>query len=97
MFDLLKNYPMIGGSILSNLTTSSNTNSRGNHPSIPSVNNLDPSTSKTTVGFNSNIKTAADKDTMIGKNSKSTTPPFLQTFEIFSQNVHDCMIDSRAS
>jgi len=35
MFDLLKIYPMPGGSILSNLTTSSNTNSRRNHPSVP--------------------------------------------------------------
>jgi len=50
MFDLLKIYPMPGGSILSNLTTSSNTKTK-NHPSVPSVNNLDPSTSKTTVGL----------------------------------------------
>ena len=77
MFELLKIYPMPGGSILSNLTTSSNTNSRRNHPSVTLVNNLDPSTSKEAAGFNDNIKTVADKDTLIGKNSKSTTPPFL--------------------
>ena len=96
MFDLLKIYPMPGGSILSNLTTSSNTKMK-NQPSIPSVNNLDPSTSKTTVGFNSNIKTVTDKDTLIGKKSKSTTPPLLLTFEIFNRNVHNCMINSGAS
>ena len=84
------------GLILSNLTTSSNTKMK-NHSSVPSVSNLDPSTSKTTVGFNSNIKTTADKDTLIGKKSKSTTLPFLLTFEIFNRNVHNCMIDSGAS
>ena len=87
---------MPGGSILSNLTTSSNTKMK-NQPSIPLVNNLNPSTSKTVVGFNSNIKTVTDKYTLIGKNSKSTTPPFLLTFEIFNQNVHNCMVDSGAS
>ena len=97
MFDLLKIYPMPGGSILSSLTTSSNTNSIRNQPSVPTVNNLDPSTSKEATGFNDNIKTTTDKDTLIGKKSKSTTPPFLLTFEIFNQNVHNCMIDSRAS
>ena len=77
MFDLLKIYPMLGVSILSNLTTSLNTNSRRNQPSVPSINNLDPSTSKVAAGFNDNIKTDTNKDTLIGKNSKSTTPPFL--------------------
>ena len=96
MFDLLKIYPMPGGSILSNLSNLSTTKTK-NQPSIPSVNNLDPTTSKTVVGYNSNVKIAADKDSLIGKNSKSTTPYFLLTFEIFNQNVHNCMIDSRAS
>ena len=96
MFDLLKIYPMPRGSILSNLTTPSNPKMK-NQLSVPSVNNLDPSTSKMEVGFNSNIKTTADKDTLIGKNSKSTTPPFILMFEIFNQNVHNCMIDSGAS
>ena len=88
---------MLGGSILSNLTTSSNTNSRRNQPSVPLVNNLDPLTSKEVAGFNDNIKTTIDKDTLIGKNCKSTTSPFLLTFEIFNRNVHICMIDSGAS
>ena len=87
---------MPGGSILSSLTTSSNTKTK-NQPSVPSVNSLDPSTSKTTVGFNSNIKIVADKDTLIGKISKYTTSPFLLTFVIFNRNVHNCMIDSGGS
>ena len=96
MFDLLKIYPMPGGSILSNLSNPSTTKIK-NQPSVPSVNNLDPSTSKTTVGCNSNVKTTANKDALIAKNSKSTTPPFLLTFEIFNQNVHNCIIDSETS
>jgi len=31
--------------------------------------------------------------THIGKNSKSLTPPFLITFEIFNQNVHICLVE----
>ena len=42
-------------------------------------------------------KAMADKASLIGKNSKSTTPPFLLTFEIFNRNVHNCMVDSGAS
>ena len=96
MFDLLKIYPMPGGSILSNLSNPSTTKTK-NQPSVPSFNNLDPSTSKTIVGSNSNVKTTADKDALIGKNSKSTTPPFLLMFEIFNRNVDNCMINSGAS
>ena len=36
-------------------------------------------------------------DEQIGKKSKSTTPPFLLTFEIFNMNVSNCMVDSGAS
>ena len=92
MFDLLKIYPIPRGSILSILATSSNNNFKRNQPSVPTVNNLDPWTSKAAAGFNDNIKTDADKDTLIGKNSKSTTPPFLLMFEIFNQNVHNWSI-----
>lgn len=35
--------------------------------------------------------------TMIGMKSKSMTPPFLITFEIFNMNVHNCLVDSGAS
>jgi hypothetical protein len=34
---------------------------------------------------------------LTGQRSRSTTPPFLITFEIFNRNVHKCMVDSRAS
>ena len=33
----------------------------------------------------------------IMKKSRSQTPPFLLTFEIFNRNVHNCLVDSRAS
>lgn len=36
-------------------------------------------------------------DEFIGKKSNSSTPPFLLTFEIFNNNVSNCMVDSRAS
>jgi hypothetical protein len=32
-----------------------------------------------------------------GKRSRSTTPPFMVTFEIFNRNVHNCMMDFGAS
>lgn len=34
---------------------------------------------------------------MIGRKSKSMTPPFLITFEIFNMNIHNCLVDSDAS
>ena len=33
----------------------------------------------------------------IGQRSRSVTPPFLLTFDIFNNNVHNCMVDSKAS
>ena len=36
-------------------------------------------------------------ETSIGEKSKSRTLPFLLTFEIFNHNVHNCLVDSRAS
>ena len=35
--------------------------------------------------------------TMIGRKSKSMTPPFLITFEILNMNVHNCLVESGAS
>ena len=35
--------------------------------------------------------------TLIGGKSRSQTPPFLLTFEIFNRNVHNCPVDSRDS
>lgn len=34
---------------------------------------------------------------LIGGRSKSHTPPFLLTFEVFNKNLHNCRGDSRAS
>ena len=34
---------------------------------------------------------------LIGKRSRSQTPPFLLTFEIFNRNVHNCLFDLGAS
>ena len=34
---------------------------------------------------------------LIGGRSRSHTPPFLLTYEIFNKNVHNCLVDSRAS
>jgi len=34
---------------------------------------------------------------VIGKRSRSQTPPFLLTFEIFNRNVHNYLVDSGAS
>ena len=33
----------------------------------------------------------------VGGKPKCKTPPFLLTFEIFNHNVHNCLVDSRAS
>ena len=34
---------------------------------------------------------------LIGRKSISQTLPFLLTFDIFNRNVHNCLVDSRAS
>ena len=34
---------------------------------------------------------------LIGGRSRSHTPPFLLTYEIFNKNVHNCLVDSGAS
>ena len=34
---------------------------------------------------------------LVGRKSRSQTPPFLLTFEIFNRNVHKCLVDSGAS
>lgn len=34
---------------------------------------------------------------LIGGRLRSHTPPFLLTYEIFNKNVHNCLVDSRAS
>ena len=34
---------------------------------------------------------------LIGRKSRSQTPQFLLTFDIFNRNDHNCLVDSRAS
>jgi hypothetical protein len=34
---------------------------------------------------------------LIGRKSRSQTPPFLLTIDILNRNVHNCLVDSRAS
>lgn len=43
------------------------------------------------------IQDSVVEDTAIGQRSSSVTSPFLLTFEIFNNNVHNCMVDSSAS
>jgi hypothetical protein len=34
---------------------------------------------------------------LIGRKSRSQTPPFILTFKIFNRNVHNCLVDLGAS
>ena len=34
---------------------------------------------------------------LLGRKSRSQTPPFLLTFKIFNRNVHNCLVYSRDS
>ena len=78
-------------------------------PNGPILNTTMSSLTQTTWGItaansNSNSdliskykgKLVADKTSLIGKNSKSTTPPFPLSFEIYNINVHNYMADSGA-
>jgi hypothetical protein len=61
----------------------------GTKKGITKVNSTNNSTpSKSQVVTNASLT---------GQRSRSTTPPFLITFEIFNRNVHNCMVDSGAS
>ena len=46
---------------------------------------------------NMNNKIDPNDIALIGGRSRSHTPPFLLTYEIFNKNVHNCLIDSGAS
>lgn len=46
---------------------------------------------------NIHIQDSAIDGVAIGQKSRSITPPFLLTFEIFNNNVHNCMVDFGAS
>ena len=88
MYDLLQIYPMPNSHVIN-----------------PTMSSIIPNAKQNVAASNSNDdlietdkgKLTADKASLIGNNSKSTTPPFLLTFNIFNRNVHNCMVDSRAS
>lgn len=68
-----------------------------------------PCQQKTTTTLDTSSKTIENKKedkamlkstinaASIGTHSKSQTPPFLLTFEIFNFNVHNCLVDTGAS
>ena len=88
MYDLLQIYPMPNSPIINPATSSIIPNAKQSVAANNSNNDL----TSTDKG-----KSLAKKSSLIGKNSKSTTPSFLLTFEIFNRNVHNCMVDSAAS
>ena len=46
---------------------------------------------------NIDIQESVVDDAAIGQRSRSMTPPFLLIFEIFNNNIHNCMVDSGTS
>jgi hypothetical protein len=48
------------------------------------------SSSNNNTPYKSRVVTNAS---LTGQSSRSTTLPFLITFEIFNRNVHNCMVD----
>ena len=62
-----------------------------NHNSATANNNLNND-----LVPNGKGKVIVDKTSLIGKNSKSTTPSFPLAFEIYNINVHNYMADSGA-
>ena len=89
MYNLLQIFPMSNGPIITP-TMSSDTQNTQNNVAANTNSNSDLISSD-------KGKSTADKTSLIGKNSKSTTAPFLLTFEIYNRNVHNCTVDSRAS
>ena len=88
MYELLQIYPMPNTHVRNLAMSSIIPNAKQNVATNNSNND------STTIEKG---KATTDKASLIGKNSKSTTPPFLLTFEIFNRNVHNCMVDSGAS
>ena len=62
--------------------------------SVANTSNVENKEKKTMEGKRHNPR---EDGTLIGRKSRSQTPPFLLTFEFFNQNVHNCLVDSRAS
>ena len=49
------------------------------------------------IGKPPSDRVEAIDDVLIGDRSNSNTPPFLLTYEIYNRNLHNCIIDLRAS
>ena len=77
MYDLLQIYSMPNGPIITLAMSSVIPNNQNNAAANNNSNNDSIPTGKG--------KAIANKTSLIGKNSKSTTPPFLLTFEIFNR------------
>ena len=80
---------MPNGPIITNAMSSVIPNNQNN---VPANNNSNNDSIPNGKG-----KAIAYKTSLIGKNSNSTTPLFLLTFDIFNRNIHNCMVDSGAS
>ena len=78
MYDLLQIYPMPNCNIITPSMISLTQSTQGNATSITNSNSDLISKDKG--------KLVADKTSLISKNSKSTPPPFLLTFEIYNRN-----------
>ena len=67
-------------------------------PTMSSLTQNTQGSATANTNYNSDLishdkgKLTADKTSLIGKNSKSTTAPFLLTFEIYNINVQICMV-----
>lgn len=66
------------------------------------VNNNDTTPGKVVMKTNQSsnvkmLKTPSINSALIGQKSRSMTPPFLLTFEVFNNKLHNCLVDSGAS
>jgi hypothetical protein len=77
----------------------SNVNEKGKE----TINNVKSSTSSSKRKYHGNLIEYFNKlpplldNFIIGKRSKSMTPPLLLTFQIFNMNVYNCLVGSSAS
>ena len=85
---------------------SSNSKATPKEKNVKTTNMVKTSTVANTSNLDNNEKTTEEEvrrsnpradGALICKRSRSQTPPFLLTFEIFNRNVHNCLVDSRAS
>jgi hypothetical protein len=66
-------------------TKEANVGTKKGTTKVNSANNITPSKIQVVTNVS-----------LTGQRSRSTTPPFLITFEIFNRNVHNCRVDSRS-